>query len=206
MAEYAHPEVLVSTDWVAEHASDPNVRLVEVDVDTRAYNGAHVPGAIAWAWTTQLCDTLRRDVLSQEQFEALMSASGVSPETTLVIYGDNNNWFAAWAFWQAKTYGHKDVRLMNGAAKSGFPKAAKRRWRPHVAPHGVSRTTGRAILARLSAGGTRGLAAKIRGAGGRAQPAGIHARNPGAAGFAGDMPARRAYTGRAQHPVGQTLQ
>jgi thiosulfate/3-mercaptopyruvate sulfurtransferase len=117
MAEYAHPEALVSTEWVAGHATDPQVRVVEVDVDTKAYNEAHLPGAIAWAWTTQLCDTVRRDILSQPQFEALMAASGVTPETTLVIYGDNNNWFAAWAFWQAKIYGHHDVRLMNGGRK-----------------------------------------------------------------------------------------
>jgi thiosulfate/3-mercaptopyruvate sulfurtransferase len=117
MAEYAHPEALVSTKWVADHATDPNVRVVEVDVDTKAYNEGHIPGAIAWAWTTQLCDTVRRDILSQGQFEALMAASGVTPDTTLVIYGDNNNWFAAWAFWQAKIYGHADVRLMNGGRK-----------------------------------------------------------------------------------------
>jgi thiosulfate/3-mercaptopyruvate sulfurtransferase len=117
MAEYAHPEALVSTEWVAEHGKDPNVRVVEVDVDTKAYNEAHIPGAIAWAWNTQLCDTVRRDILSQQQFEALMSGSGVTPGTTLVIYGDNNNWFAAWAFWQAKIYGHKDVRIVNGGRK-----------------------------------------------------------------------------------------
>jgi len=117
MADYAHPEVLVSTDWVAAHAKDPNVRVVEVDVDTKAYDEGHVPGALAWAWNTQLCDTLRRDILSRQQFEELMSASGVQPDTTLVIYGDNNNWFAAWALWQAKIYGHKDVRLMNGGRK-----------------------------------------------------------------------------------------
>jgi thiosulfate/3-mercaptopyruvate sulfurtransferase len=76
-----------------------------------------VPGAITWAWNTQLCDTVRRDILSQRQFEELMSASGVRPDTTLVIYGDNNNWFAAWALWQAKIYGHTDVRLMNGGRK-----------------------------------------------------------------------------------------
>ncbi len=120
MAEYAHPEVMVSTDWVAEHGGDPKVRVVEVDVDNRAYEEAHVPGAIAWDWNTQLCDTVRRDILSQEQFEALMSASGVTPETTLVIYGDNNNWFAAWAFWLATIYGHRDVRLMNGGRKKWF--------------------------------------------------------------------------------------
>jgi thiosulfate/3-mercaptopyruvate sulfurtransferase len=117
MAEYAHPETLVGTDWVANHAKDGNVRIVEVDVDTKAYTEGHIPGAIAWAWNSQLADPVRRDILSQEQFEELMAASGVTPQTTLVIYGDNNNWFAAWAFWQAKIYGHKDVRLMNGGRK-----------------------------------------------------------------------------------------
>ena len=73
MANYAHPETLVSTDWVAQHASDPNVRIAEVDVDTKAYDEGHVPGAIAWAWNSQLCDTVRRDILSKEQFEELMS-------------------------------------------------------------------------------------------------------------------------------------
>ena len=117
MANYSHPEALVSTDWVASHATDAHVRVAEVDVDTKAYDEGHVPGAIAWAWNTQLCDTLRRDILSKDQFEELMSSSGVGPETTLVIYGDNNNWFAAWALWQAKIYGHHDVRLMNGGRK-----------------------------------------------------------------------------------------
>jgi thiosulfate/3-mercaptopyruvate sulfurtransferase len=117
MANYAHPEVLVSTDWVADHANDPNVRIAEVDVDTKAYDEGHVPGAIGWAWNTQLCDTVQRDILSREQFEQLMSSSGITPDMTLVIYGDNNNWFAAWALWQAKIYGHKEVRLMNGGRK-----------------------------------------------------------------------------------------
>ena len=117
MSEYAHPEALVSTQWVAEHATDQAVRVVEVDVDTKAYNEGHVPGALAWAWNSQLCDTVRRDILSQEQFEKLMQESGITPSTTLVIYGDNNNWFAAWALWQAKIYGHGDVRLMNGGRK-----------------------------------------------------------------------------------------
>lgn len=117
MSEYKHPEVLVSTEWVANHAGDKGVRVVEVDVDTKAYSEGHVPGAIAWAWNTQLCDTLRRDILSKEQFEELMSASGITPETNLIIYGDSNNWFAAWAVWQAKIYGHHQVRLMNGGRK-----------------------------------------------------------------------------------------
>jgi thiosulfate/3-mercaptopyruvate sulfurtransferase len=117
MADYAHPEVLVSTDWVAQHANDANVRVVEVDVDTNAYKEGHVPGAIAWSWTTQLSDTVRRDILNKHQFEKLMGDSGISNDTTVVLYGDNNNWFAAWAFWEMKMYGHKDVRIMNGGRK-----------------------------------------------------------------------------------------
>jgi thiosulfate/3-mercaptopyruvate sulfurtransferase len=117
MANYAHPETLVSTDWVAQHASDPNVRIVEVDVDTKAYDEGHVPGAIGWAWNSQLCDTLRRDILPKDKMEELLGSSGISNDTTMVIYGDNNNWFAAWALWQLKIYGHNDVRLMNGGRK-----------------------------------------------------------------------------------------
>src|SRR5713226_5870631 len=117
MANYAHPETLVPTDWVAQQTSGANVRVVEVDVDTKAYDEGHVPGALAWAWNSQLCDTLRRDILSKAQFEELMASSGISNDTTVVIYGDNNNWFAAWALWQMKIYGHKDVRLMNGGRK-----------------------------------------------------------------------------------------
>jgi thiosulfate/3-mercaptopyruvate sulfurtransferase len=146
MAEYAHPEVLVSTEWVAAHLKDPAVRIAEVDVDTKAYDEGHVPGAIGWAWNTQLCDTLRRDILSKEEFEALMSDSGVSPAMTLVIYGDNNNWFAAWALWQAKIYGHQDVRLMNGGRKKWL---AEGRELLKEAPS-VTRTSYRAKPADLS--------------------------------------------------------
>ena len=117
MANYSHPETLVSTDWVAQHASDPKARIVEVDVDTKAYDEGHVPGALGWAWNSQLCDTVRRDILPAAQYEELMASSGISNDTAVVIYGDNNNWFAAWALWQMKTYGHKDVRLMNGGRK-----------------------------------------------------------------------------------------
>ena len=117
MAEYAHPEALVSTDWVARHAKDPNLAVVEVDVDTNAYKEGHVPGAIGWAWNSQLCDVVRRDILSKAQFEKLMADSGISNATAVVLYGDNNNWFAAWALWQMKMYGHKDVRIMNGGRK-----------------------------------------------------------------------------------------
>ncbi len=117
MADYAHPEVLVSTQWVADHASDPKVRLVEVDVDTTAYDQGHVPGALGWNWQTQLQDQVRRDLISTEQFEKLCGGSGISNDSTVVVYGDNNNWFAAWALWQFKYHGHADVRIMNGGRK-----------------------------------------------------------------------------------------
>jgi len=117
MAEYKHPETLVETDWVASHLGDPKVVCVEVDVDTFSYDEGHVPGSIGWDWAKELCDTHQRDVLSKEGFEALMGRSGITPETTVVLYGDNNNWFAAWAFWQMKMYGHRDVRLMNGGRR-----------------------------------------------------------------------------------------
>ncbi|MEW5855240.1 MAG: sulfurtransferase [Myxococcota bacterium] len=114
MGTYAAPQMLVETDWVDAHRADRMVRLVEVDVDTYSYDEGHVPGAVGWNWSSQLCDTHQRDILSREQFEKLMSSAGITPETTVVLYGDNNNWFAAWALWQMKIYGHRDVRLMNG--------------------------------------------------------------------------------------------
>lgn len=117
MADYAHPEMLVSTDWVAEHCGDPDLRIVEVDVDTAAYGEGHVPGALAWNWTTELCDTLQRDIIPKDKYERLMAEAGIGNDTTVVLYGDNNNWFAAWALWQMKIYGHRDVRLMNGGRR-----------------------------------------------------------------------------------------
>ncbi len=116
-APAAQQTVLVSTDWVIQHLNDPKVRVVEVDVDTKAYNEGHAPGAIGWAWDTQLCDTVRRDIIPKDQCEQLLGQSGIGNDTTVVLYGDNNNWFAAWAFWQLKVYGHSDVRLMNGGRK-----------------------------------------------------------------------------------------
>jgi thiosulfate/3-mercaptopyruvate sulfurtransferase len=117
MTDYKHPEVLVSTEWVAAHVDDPTIRVVEVDVDTSSYEKGHIKNAVGWNWTTQLNDPLRRDILNQKQFEELCSASGIANDHTVVLYGDNHNWFAAFAFWQFKIYGHKDVRLMNGGRK-----------------------------------------------------------------------------------------
>ena len=117
MADYKHPEVLVSTQWAAEHANDPKVRLVEVDVDTTAYDQGHIAGAVGWNWQTQLQDNVRRDLIDKAALEKLLGASGISNDTTILLYGDNNNWFAAYALWQLKYYGHKDVRLINGGRK-----------------------------------------------------------------------------------------
>ena len=114
MADYAHPESLVSTEWVAEHGGDPNVRLVEVDVDTSAYEQGHIAGAVGWNWQSQLQQPVQRDLAAKEEIEQLLGSSGIGNDTTVILYGDNNNWFAAWAFWQLKYYGHRDVRLMNG--------------------------------------------------------------------------------------------
>ena len=111
------PTVLVTTDWVAQHAADAGVRVVEVDVDTAAFDQGHIPGAAGWNWTTQLCDTLVRDIIPVNKLEELLGTTGIDNKTTIVLYGDNNNWFAAWAFWQLKMYGHKDVRIMDGGRK-----------------------------------------------------------------------------------------
>ena len=113
-ARVAHPESIVETDWVAEHLGDQNLAMAEVDVDTKAYEQGHVPGAVGWNWTTQLNDTLRRDILTKEQMQRLLGESGISRSTTVVLYGDNNNWFATYAFWQLKGFGHKRVKMMNG--------------------------------------------------------------------------------------------
>jgi thiosulfate/3-mercaptopyruvate sulfurtransferase len=110
---YAH-DVLVSADWARAHLDDPDVRFVEVDVDTTAYDQSHIPGAVAWSWTSQLSDGVRRDIATREDFSELLSSSGIAPGTTIVLYGDNNNWFAAWAYWQLKLYGVERVRLLNG--------------------------------------------------------------------------------------------
>jgi len=117
MAEYAHPEVLVSTQWVADHANDPNIHIVEVDVDTSAYDQGHVPGAIAWNWQTELQDPVRRDLIDKAAFEQLLGRSGISNDTKVVVYGDNNNWFACWALWELQYYGHTNVVVMNGGRK-----------------------------------------------------------------------------------------
>ena len=114
MANYTHPEMLVSTDWVRDNLGKPSIKLVEIDVDTKAYDAGHIPGAVGFNWQTQLQDQVRRDIIDKETFEKLVGGAGISPGDSVVVYGDNNNWFAAYGLWLFKIYGHKDVRLMNG--------------------------------------------------------------------------------------------
>jgi thiosulfate/3-mercaptopyruvate sulfurtransferase len=114
---YAHPEVLVDTAWVAGHLNDPQVRLLEVDVDTAAYDQGHLPGAVGLHWKRDLETPVVRDIASREQIDGLLSVAGISPESTVILYGDNNNWFATYAWWLLKYYGHKDARIMNGGRK-----------------------------------------------------------------------------------------
>lgn len=111
---YARPDVLVSTEWVADHLEDPAVRIIESNEDPLLYPSGHIPGAVQVDWARDLNDPVRRDYLSREGFEALMSRIGVTPQTTVVFYGDKNNWWATYAFWVFQLFGHTDARVMDG--------------------------------------------------------------------------------------------
>ncbi|MGY1713016.1 MULTISPECIES: sulfurtransferase [Geodermatophilus] len=110
-------DVLVSVDWVQEHLGQPGIVLVEVDEDTSAYDGGHIEGAVKLDWKKDLQDPLRRDHLDKTSFESLLSSRGIGNDDTVVLYGGNNNWFAAYAYWYFKIYGHRDVKLMDGGRK-----------------------------------------------------------------------------------------
>ncbi len=114
---YADADVLVSTEWAANHLRDPQLRFVEVDVDTSAYAQGHISGAIGFNWQTQLNSPVRRDIPNTQEIEDLLSSHGISNHTTIVLYGDNNNWFAAFAFWLLKYYGHDKAVLIDGGRK-----------------------------------------------------------------------------------------
>jgi thiosulfate/3-mercaptopyruvate sulfurtransferase len=113
-SEYAHPERLVSTAWVAEHLEDPGVRIVESDEDVLLYETGHIPGAVKVDWFTVLQDNIRRDFLAREAFEELCSRLGIADDTTVVFYGDKSNWFACYAFWIFEYYGHEHLKIMDG--------------------------------------------------------------------------------------------
>ncbi|MGH3372764.1 MAG: sulfurtransferase [Nocardioidaceae bacterium] len=108
---------LVTTDWTREHLDDPKVRFLEVDVDTDSYDTGHLPGATGVNWKSQLTDLVRRDLVSRDELESLLRAAGVDDDTTIVLYGDNNNWFAAWAYWQLRYHGIDNVKLLDGGRK-----------------------------------------------------------------------------------------
>ncbi len=114
---YARPEFLVSTDWVAQHLNDPKVRIIESDEDVLLYEQGHVPGAVMIDWQLDLNDKVRRDYLQKAEFEALLSSKGISNDTTVVFYGDKNNWWACYAFWVFQLFGHENARIMNGGRK-----------------------------------------------------------------------------------------
>ena len=147
---YIHPEALVDVEWLQAHLTDPTVRVIEVDVDTAAYEQGHIPGAVDFNWQKELQDQVIRAPISKAQLEVLLSRVGVSNDTTIVLYGDHHNWFAAWAFWLLKYYGHRDVRLLKGtgvgsATESGSKSRALRssapgdgRSRPERAAHEFS--------------------------------------------------------------------
>jgi thiosulfate/3-mercaptopyruvate sulfurtransferase len=110
-------DVLVDADWVEAHLDDPGIVLVEVDEDTSAYDKGHIPGAVRIDWKADLQDPVRRDFVGKAQFEALLSAKGISTDDTVILYGGNNNWFAAYAYWYFKLYGHQNVKLLDGGRK-----------------------------------------------------------------------------------------
>ncbi len=114
MSGYAHPEALVDTAWVADHLNDPKVRIVECDEDILLYDQGHIPGAVKIDWVGELNDPIIRDYLDRERFEKLMISKGISNDTTVVFYGDKHNWWATYALWVFKLFGHPDARIMNG--------------------------------------------------------------------------------------------
>jgi thiosulfate/3-mercaptopyruvate sulfurtransferase len=117
MTEYANPSALIDTDWLEQRLNDPSIRVIEVDEDTTAYQKGHIRGAIAWNWFTELNDPIKRDYVDQEGLAQLLRHAGVGEDTTVVLYGGNNNWFAAYAYWLLRYLGFDNVRLLNGGRK-----------------------------------------------------------------------------------------
>ena len=202
------PNVLVATDWVASHAKDANVRVVEVDVDTTAYDQGHVPGAAGWNWTTELCDTLVRDIVPVKKLEELLGKTGIDNKTTIVLYGDNNNWFAAWAFWQLKIYGHEDVRIMDGGRKKWLAEGRDLSTdKPSFA--GEDLQGGRARTCRCARSCpkcSRRSPARRRALVDVRSPQEFTGEILAPPGLARNLPARRPHSRREEHSVGKELQ
>jgi thiosulfate/3-mercaptopyruvate sulfurtransferase len=139
MADYARPDSLVTTEWVAENLKDPKVRLIEVDVDTAAYDTGHIPGAVAWDWKKDLETDVMRDIADQEGAERLLKQAGVDKDSTVILYGDNNNWFAAYGLWVLEYYGLDNVKLMNGGRKKWIEEGRELSTdRPSFSPGNIS--------------------------------------------------------------------
>ena len=160
---YVHPGILVSTEWVSEHLEDPSIRLIESNEDTLLYAAGHIPGAVHVDWTQDLNDQVRRDYITKTDFEALMSRIGVTPDTTVVFYGDKNNWWACYAFWVFQLFGHTNARVMDGGRLKwekekrpltrDVPKYAAANYRSRERNDGPNRAFRDEVLAHMKAGG-----------------------------------------------------
>jgi thiosulfate/3-mercaptopyruvate sulfurtransferase len=126
MSDYANPDALVSTDWLEQHLDDPNVRIIEVDEDTTAYEKSHIRNAVGWNWFKDLHDPLRREYLDPEGLAAKLRQAGVNSDTTVVLYGGNNNWFASYAYWLLVYSGFQNAKLLDGGRKKWSSRAASR--------------------------------------------------------------------------------
>jgi thiosulfate/3-mercaptopyruvate sulfurtransferase len=164
MSEYANPDALVSTEWLAANLDDDSVRIIEVDEDIEAYGRSHIPGAIAWNWSTDLHHPLQRDYLDQAGLSDLLARSGVGEDTTVVLYGGNNNWFAAYAYWLLRLRGFDNVKLLDGGrlkwnieereTTTDVPTIARTDLGITAAERPELRALRDDVLARVAAGGT----------------------------------------------------
>ena len=202
---YAHPEVLVSTDWVAQHLNDPKVRLVESNEDILLYDTGHIPGAVKIDWTTDLNDQLVRDYVDRNRLQALLRSRGINNDTTIVFYGDKNNWWATYALWVLQLFGVKNVKILDGGRLRWVDEGRKLSTDTPTYPAG-NITVGERNDQRIRAFRDDVLnAPEEEGpAGGCAEPGGVPGReDPHARVSAGGLPPRRAYPGRQEHSVGQ---
>ncbi len=197
--------MLVSSDWVAEHLADDSVVVAEVDENTDLYEEGHIPGAVKLHWRDDLQDPVERDIVDKERFEQLLGERGIGNDTTVVLYGDKNNWFAAYAYWYLKMYGHKDVRILDGGRQKWIDES--RELTTNGAAAARRRATRRKDARRVDPRAPRpGARVDRRGrprARRRAQPAGVLGRADGAARLrAGGRVAHRPHPERAVDPVG----